>query len=94
LSWVPRAAPARRFAAPEPTPAAEGFAALVDAFLESYVSWREACEDVSAAYTSWASGEAPRRDLAFESYRAALDWEELAAQVHSDRAARVRAVKG
>jgi hypothetical protein len=63
----------------------------VDEFLESYVLWRESCEAVSAAYEDWASCAPRRRGLAFESYRAALNWEELAAQLHSDRAARVRA---
>jgi hypothetical protein len=66
--------------------------ALVDEFLESYVCWRESCEAVRAAYREWAGCASQRRRLAFESYRAALDWEELAAQIHAGRAARVRAV--
>jgi hypothetical protein len=65
--------------------------ALVDEFLESYVFWRESCEDVRAAYERWATCEPAHRDFAFERYRAALDWEERAAQVHADRTARVRA---
>jgi hypothetical protein len=60
----------------------------VDKFLESYVYWRESCDAVHTSYNEWATCEPSRRDLAFESYRAALDWEELAAQVHSGRAAR------
>jgi hypothetical protein len=65
--------------------------ALVDEFIESYVFWRESCEAVGSAYREWAESTSPRRALAFESYRAALDWEELAAQVHESRFARVRA---
>jgi uncharacterized protein YqiB (DUF1249 family) len=57
--------------------------ALVDEFLESYVSWREACENVRAAYERWGTSKPPERSLAFGWYRAALDREECAAQVHS-----------
>jgi hypothetical protein len=64
---------------------------LVDEFVESYVLWRESCEAVRAAYRDWANCGRDRRDFAFETYRAALDWEELAAEIHSGRAARVRA---
>jgi hypothetical protein len=74
-----------------PIPAAEEISGLVDEFMESYVAWRESCEAVREAYREWAASALHRRDLAFESYRAALDWEELAAQVHSSRVARVRA---
>jgi hypothetical protein len=69
------------------------FPVIVDEFIESYVVWRESCEAVSAAYMEWANCEPERRELAFESYRAALDWEELAAQFHSGRAARARAAE-
>jgi hypothetical protein len=93
MSWGPRPSVAKRLNR-QPTPAEEEFQAVVDEFLDSYVSWRESCEAVSAAYRSWATCEPPQRGLAFESYRAALDREELAAQVHSDRAARARAVRG
>jgi hypothetical protein len=77
-----------------PVSTAEPSAALVDEFVESYVFWRESCEVVSAAYKGWVNCEPHRRDLAFEDYRAALDWEELAADVHASRAARVRAWQG
>jgi hypothetical protein len=80
MSWSLRSAPP-----------AEGTAGLVDEFIESYVLWRESCEAVREAYRDWATSALHRRDLAFESYRAALNWEELAAQVHSSRAASVRA---
>jgi hypothetical protein len=74
-----------------PTPATDVHKALVDEFLESYVFWRESCEAVTAAYESWTSCNSSRRDVEFEAYRAALDWEELAAEVHAGRAERVRA---
>lgn len=64
-----------------------------EAFIESYVCWREACEDVRAAYGHWGSCKPPQRGLAFDSYLAALDREEEAARIHSDRAQWVRAVK-
>jgi hypothetical protein len=65
---------------------------VVDRFIESYVRWREACEDVGSAYEGWAGCETAERDLGFESYLAALDREEHAAGVHSDWAQRLRAV--
>jgi hypothetical protein len=63
--------------------------ALGDEFLESYVSWREACEEVRAAYQRWGASKPPQRTLAFGWYRAALDREERAAQVHSKLVARL-----
>jgi hypothetical protein len=73
------------------TAVASASRALVDEFIESYVIWRESCEAVSAAYERWGRCEPAHRGAAFESYRAALDWEELAAQVHGARAALCRA---
>jgi hypothetical protein len=64
--------------------------AIVDECLESYVSWREACEDVRAAYEYWDACRPPQRAIAFGGYRAALDREEDAARVHSYLAARLR----
>ncbi|MEA2431895.1 MAG: hypothetical protein QOF65_1528 [Thermoleophilaceae bacterium] len=83
MRWIPRS-----------TPAVKRSAALVDEFIESYVFWRESCEAVRAAYKEWTNCTSPRRGLAFESYRAALDWEELAAQVHEGRVALVRTAEG
>jgi hypothetical protein len=56
-----------------------GTAWLEDAFLERYVCWREASEDVRFAYDNWASSERADRDRAFAAYGAALDREESAA---------------
>jgi hypothetical protein len=55
---------------------------LVDEFLDSWVCWREACEDVRSAYERWGRCKAPQRGLAFASYRAALDREDQAGRVH------------
>jgi hypothetical protein len=66
---------------------------LADAFIHSYVSWREACEEVRSAYERWKRCRVPQRRVAFESYSAALDREELAARVHSDWTEQVRAAK-
>ena len=63
---------------------------LVDQFIESWVCWREACEAVHSAYASWQQCEPAQRGLAFAGYRAALDREDQAAQVHSMCAGRVR----
>jgi hypothetical protein len=64
---------------------------VMDTFIESYVYWREACEHASTAYVHWASCRPPQRALAFESYRAAVDWEEHAARIHSTWAGRLQA---
>jgi hypothetical protein len=64
--------------------------ALGDEFLESYVCWREACEDVRSAYRRRAKSSPRQRGLAFAAYRAALDREEYAAGVHFHGALKVR----
>jgi hypothetical protein len=64
---------------------------VADEFIESYVRWREACEDVRRTYARWRECEPPQRGHAFDSYRAALDREEHAADIYSDSSARVRA---
>jgi hypothetical protein len=65
---------------------------LVDEFLESYLRWREACEDVRDSYRRWAECEQHQRGLGFAIYRAALEREEHAANVHSDSAERLGAL--
>jgi hypothetical protein len=64
---------------------------LVDEFVESYVSWREACEDVQSAYRRWAECQPQQRGLSFATYQAALDREEQAASIHSQLAAQLGA---
>jgi hypothetical protein len=61
----------------------------VDAYIESYVEWREECEDLRGAYHRWAICGRLDRDLAFRAYRAALDREEKAALVHRSTAERL-----
>jgi hypothetical protein len=56
---------------------------LVDALMEAYVSWREACLQVSDAYRSWAGETGLRAASAFARYTAALDREERAAEVYA-----------
>jgi hypothetical protein len=60
--------------------------------LESYAVWRESCETVTATYRWWGRCEAPQRSLAFDSYLAALDREEIAAQVHAEKVERLHAL--
>jgi hypothetical protein len=65
--------------------------ALGDEFVDSYVSWQEACEDVRSAYLRWSDCTPQQRGLGFATYRAALEREEYAATIHSHWAERVRA---
>jgi hypothetical protein len=76
-------------AVPRPN-AEERFRSLVDELIESWVCWREACEDVRRAYECWGQCRAPQRAVAFGSYRAALDREDQAARVYSMHVGRVR----
>jgi hypothetical protein len=55
---------------------------LIDAYIESYVEWREGCADLHGAYRRWALSEPRDRGLAFGAYRAALDREEKAAHAY------------
>jgi hypothetical protein len=85
MSWVTRAAHRRRRAATvRPS-------ALGDAFVDSWVSWREASEDVRTAYRWWNESAGRHRGLAFERYRVALDCEQHAASIHAHWVQRVRA---
>jgi hypothetical protein len=62
---------------------------LVDGLMEAYVSWREACLQVSDAYGSWASETGRSATSAFGLYIAALDHEERAAEVYAGLVRRV-----
>jgi hypothetical protein len=79
MGWVASASSKRRLAK-------ERFA-----FVESWACWRDACDDLLRAYSSWRGCLTPQRALAFANYRAALDREEYAARVHADSAERLRA---
>ena len=72
--------------------ATEPLSVLTNAFLESWVSWRESCEDVRSTCRSWSDGARSQRALAFADYRAALDREQVAAGIHADAARRIRAL--
>jgi hypothetical protein len=56
---------------------------LVDRLMDAYVSWREACLQVSDAYGSWPSNTDLGATSAFGRYMAALDREERAAEVYA-----------
>jgi hypothetical protein len=56
---------------------------LVDALMDAYVSWREACLQVSDAYRSWSRETDLGGTSAFGRYTAALDHEERAAEVYA-----------
>ena len=62
-------------------------------FIESWVRWRQASEDVRGAYETWQQCKT-ERGLAFAGYRAALDREDHAARVYSMCADRVREAGG
>jgi hypothetical protein len=59
-----------------------------DDFIESYVSWREACHAVAAAYLRWTRSPRHDRRVAFAAYQAALEREDRAADAH--RVAQIR----
>ena len=61
----------------------------VDDLVESYVVWREACEQVATAYAWWAAASAEDRGVAFDVYRSALEREDRAASAHRDAVRRL-----
>jgi hypothetical protein len=81
MTWITGPISARHRAQAQLT--AEGSLLLVDEFLDSWVCWREACEDVRSADAHWRTCKTPQRGLAFASYRAALDREDHAARVYA-----------
>ena len=68
-----------------------GSCSVVDGFFDSWVHWREACEDVRSAYERWGAAKGAQRALAFESYRAALEREAQAAVVYASSSDRLNA---
>lgn len=65
---------------------------LSDELVASHRSWREASENVRTAYRCWVDSAPHMRELEFAIYRVALDMEELAASVYSERAVRAEAL--
>jgi hypothetical protein len=68
-------------------------ATAADGFVGSWVSWRESCEEVRAAYRRWSGSSRTERGLAFDGYRAALHREHHAARVYADWAERLGALE-
>jgi hypothetical protein len=90
MRWVTRGTEAQHQA----DAATEPRSALADAFVDSWVAWRESCEDLRSAYRWWGECARPDRAIAFAGYRAALDREQHAAGIHADWTERVRAHVG
>ena len=61
----------------------------VDLAVDAYVSWREECRAVRDAYLAWRHGPAAEAAVAFDAYKAALDREEVAADVYAELVSRV-----
>ena len=55
----------------------------VDAAMDGYVGWREACALVHHAYDGWRNAAREEARLAFGSYMSALDREERASQIYA-----------
>ena len=51
--------------------------------VDAYVAWREECVAVRTAYLAWRRARAADAALAFDVYEAALDREEVAAEVYA-----------
>ena len=94
MRWLTKRRATREAAPESPVPEPERATPIADQFFDSYLRWREACEDLRTAYNRWHSCEPPQRFLAFDGYRAALEREERAARVHSHMAERLRASAG
>jgi hypothetical protein len=56
--------------------------ALIDAVVDSYVSWREANAAANAAYQAWKESVRPECAPWFEEYQSALEREERAAAAY------------
>lgn len=56
---------------------------LVDEVIRLYVCWREACDDVRAAYKAWTETADRQGGERFYGYRASLEREEQAATVYA-----------
>jgi hypothetical protein len=67
IKWSPTAAPSSE---------------LIDAVMDAYIEWREENAEVTAAYRTWNNAPAHERTLCHDNYVAALDREELAANVY------------
>jgi hypothetical protein len=64
---------------------------FVDELMDDYVSWRETCAGVAAAYENWRCAKRQDQKLAFGGYVASLDREEQAARAYQAAVARLAA---
>jgi hypothetical protein len=67
---------------------------LVDEFLETYIWWREQSAVADRTYEAWRAAAPEDRGLAFAAYRATLDLEERAAEVHCECSRRLAEFDG
>jgi hypothetical protein len=58
---------------------------LIDHLMDAYIDWREECITLGDAYERWLTVAVAERSLAFAAYRAALDREQQASSVYTDR---------
>ena len=72
-----------------PAFAAERRQQIVHEMTDDYVSWREACATVAAAYENWTCAALEDKKRAFSVYVAALDREEKAATAYQRAVAQV-----
>jgi hypothetical protein len=61
----------------------------LDDLVDDYVSWREACAVVSAAYDNWKRAAREDQQVAFCEYIAALNCEEEAATLYQQAVERL-----
>jgi hypothetical protein len=66
---------------------------FVDQLMDHYVSWREACAAVSAAYEGYERAPRQEQRLAFGAYLAALDREALAADTYQEAVQRIATLR-
>ncbi len=55
---------------------------LIDAVMDAYIDWREDSAEVKATYRAWNDAPVHQRALSYDNYVAALDREELAANLY------------
>ena len=85
MSWQPESCPGSDHPYVQMTPDGRLTVSVwpTDEVFETYLGWRESCEDVRVAYARWSRSEPWESRLAFAAYRAALDREECAARFHA-----------
>ncbi len=63
----------------------------LDDMVDVYVSWREACGEVSETYANWRCAGRQEQKLAFGAYIAAMDREQDAATLYQHAVERLAA---